>query len=278
MRYLGLFAMAGLILANGCSPPKGVYHTLEKGQTLYQVARIYEVDQDYLARINNISDPKKLSVGERIFIPGGTELRKVPATVVPASQATVSEVTRPKSKPTPQVRQPEKPLPTARKKTVSQLPPVAQKSSEISAPAVVEKHPKVQTSTGAPPAKQKGEFLWPVQGQVLRKFGSGTGNSVSNGIEIAVRKGHAVLSAAAGKVIYSGNGISGYGNLLILQHDDSFYTVYGYNQKNLVDAGTFVSRGEKIALSGVPPSGGIPRLYFEIRYGKKPLNPIFYLP
>jgi lipoprotein NlpD len=87
-----------------------------------------------------------------------------------------------------------------------------------------------------------------------------------------------VVSAAAGRVIYSGNGIRGYGNLIILKHDDSFYTIYGFNAKNLVESGSFVSKGEKIALAGSPPNGGSPRLYFEIRHGKTAVDPIFYLP
>ncbi|WP_225911698.1 murein hydrolase activator EnvC family protein [Desulfuromonas versatilis] len=101
---------------------------------------------------------------------------------------------------------------------------------------------------------------------------------MSKGIEIAAAPGSAVQSSAAGQVIYSGNGVKGFGNLIILKHDDSFYTVYGYNQSNLVKAGTFVGQGQKIALSGRPPSGGNPRLHFEIRHGKQAVDPIFYLP
>jgi lipoprotein NlpD len=97
-------------------------------------------------------------------------------------------------------------------------------------------------------------------------------------VEISAVSGTPVLSAAAGRVIYSGDGIRTYGNLIILRHDNDFFTVYGFNQKNIVDAGTFVSKGERIALSGAPPAGGKPRLYFEIRRGKEPVDPIFYLP
>ncbi|MBE0502359.1 MAG: M23 family metallopeptidase [Desulfuromonadales bacterium] len=112
---------------------------------------------------------------------------------------------------------------------------------------------------------------------MVKKFDSQSSVG-SKGIEITASSGTPVSSAAAGKVIYSGDGISGYGNLLIVRHDDSFFTVYGYNKKNLVQTGAFVSKGEKIALSGQPPAGGAPRVYFEIRYGKKPVNPLSYLP
>jgi lipoprotein NlpD len=128
-----------------------------------------------------------------------------------------------------------------------------------------------------PAAAFKGKFNWPLKGALLKGFGGGGGSPIK-GVEISAAAGTPVLSAAAGRVIYSGDGIRTYGNLIILRHDNDFFTVYGFNQKNIVDAGTFVSKGERIALSGAPPAGGKPRLYFEIRRGKEPVDPIFYLP
>jgi lipoprotein NlpD len=112
---------------------------------------------------------------------------------------------------------------------------------------------------------------------VVRNFGS-SGGTLNKGIEISSPVGSAVHSAGAGRVIYSSDGVAGYGNLIIIRHDDGFFSVYGFNKKNLVQVGTFVSRGQRIALSGSPPGGGSPRLHFEIRNGKDAVNPIFYLP
>lgn len=112
---------------------------------------------------------------------------------------------------------------------------------------------------------------------MLKGFGS-NGLQSCQGVEIAVPAGTPVLSAAAGTVTYSGNGIRGYGNLIILRHEDAFFTVYAFNQKNMVQAGKRVGKGEKIALSGKPPAGGDDCLHFEIRKGKTAVNPIFYLP
>ena len=225
---------------------RGVYHTVKKGQTLYTISRVYEVDETYLARINGIADPTQLRSGEKIYIPGATQLKPVPITV----------------KPEPQPEPPKPKIVTAQKKPAA-----------ISKPAVKKPAPKPSKTYKTPPAS-KGRFIWPVKGKVVKKFGSGN----SKGLEIAISDGTPVSSAAAGKVIYSGSGITGYGNLVIVRHDDSFFTVYGYNKRNLVEAGAFVSKGEKIAYSGKPPSGGTNRVYFEIRYGKKPVNPITYLP
>ncbi len=241
--------LLSLMLACGVAQRKGVYHTVVKGQTLYTISRVYEVDDSYLARINGISDPTQLQSGEQIYIPGATETRPVPITVKPAPE-------------------PERPRPVA--PTVRNEPaPVVKPAPLQPAPSIAKPAP---TTVSQP--KGKGRFIWPVKGTIVKNFGSGS----SKGLEIAVNNGTPVASAAAGKVIYSGSGITGYGNLVIVRHDDSFFTVYGYNQRNIVEAGAFVSKGEKIAYSGQPPSGGKNRIYFEIRYGKKPVNPLTYLP
>jgi lipoprotein NlpD len=232
-----------------------VYHTVKRGQTLYTISKVYGVNEIYLARINKISDPTQLRIGTRIYIPGATGAKRVPVTV--------AQITHP-PKPKPKYKPPVKPVVKKQKPVKKWTKPATKKVTKK--PASIKKTPV-----------GKGTFIWPVKGKLVKKFN--TRSSVgSKGIEVSARSGTPVSSAAAGKVIYSGDGISGYGNLLIIRHDDSFFTVYGYNRKNLVASGAFVSKGEKIALSGKPPSGGVPRIYFEIRYGKKPVNPISYLP
>lgn len=251
--HIGLIAL--LLLAAGCvanAPARGIYHTVGKGQTLYTISKVYGVEEIYLARINKVADPTQLRVGARIYVPGATRVLKVPATVVqytppkpPAQKKTPPPKYVPKKKPT-------KPKPSVK-------PPKKQKPAPKKVP------------TG------KGTFIWPVKGKLVKKYNSKSSVG-SKGIEVSVSTGTPVSSAAAGKVVYSGDAISGYGNLLIIRHDDSFFTLYGYNKKNLVEKGAFVSKGEKIALAGKPPSGGASRVYFEIRYGKKPVNPLLYLP
>lgn len=122
------------------------------------------------------------------------------------------------------------------------------------------------------------KLQWPLRGKIVRSFSSEAKAGSGKGIEIAVRSGSSVNAAEAGKVIYSGDGVTGYGHLIILQHENDLFTVYGFNQRNYTRQGDFVSKGEKIALSGVPPSGGTARLHFEVRKGKQAVNPILYLP
>lgn len=241
----------GLLLATlvSCTTPKGVYHEVKEGQTLYRISREYRVEEAYLARINNISDPTELQIGKRLFIPGAARVLNVPATNKPAP---------------PVVFQPRPPVKTKPKATTT-----AKKASS---------KPTKSSTVKAPSAKpDKKRFKWPLKGKVIRCF-SEKGKDPCKGIEISVSENTPVKAAAAGSVIYSGDGIRGYGNLIIVKHDDSYFTVYGYNRRNLVRSGAFVSKGQKIAYSGSPPGGGAPRLHFEIRYGKKSVDPAKYLP
>lgn len=255
MRATWLIAILWLLLAS-CAPT-GVYHVVQPGQTLYRIAKAYGVDDASLARANRISDPNRLAAGQRLYIPGATQTR------------TVSPVDPPKAPPAPVVPPPPAPAAKAAKPPASKA---AKPKAAAPRPAPLG---SAETIAGPPPAP--GTFVWPVRGQVVTAFGAAEGKS-SKGIEIAVPHGTPVTAAAAGKVIYSGNGIRGYGNLIILEHADNYFTVYGFNAKNLVAVDSFVGQGDKIALSGAPSGGKSPRLHFEIRKGKTAANPIFFLP
>ncbi len=240
--------LSGVLLIAACAPT-GVYHTVQPGQTLYRIAKVYEIDEARLASINHIKDPKQLKASQKLYIPGVRQLRKVPATAV----RSVSTTPRPTSSPS-----------------------ITKKQSTASRPKRVVKKSAVRAQTkAAKPAK--GIFVWPLKGKILNKFGK-QGQNVYKGIEISAPKGSTVVAAASGKVIYSGNAISGYGNLVILEHSNSYFSVYGFNHKTLVKMEDHVGQGEKIALSGLPPSGESARLHFEIRKGKSAVNPILYLP
>jgi len=248
VRMKCLYLVLLLAMVCSCVSSRGVYHVVKEGQTLYRISREYRVDETYLARINNISDPRELPVGKRLFIPGAARTIDVPATV----QA-----------PPPVVSPP---------RVVASPPPVRKETPTVKPrPQVKPTPPKV------PAPSDKERFSWPLQGKILRCF-SENGTQPCKGIEISTPANTPVKAAAAGSVIYSGDGIRGYGNLIIIKHEDTYFTVYGYNRRNLVQSGAFVSKGEKIAFSGTPPGGGAPRLHFEIRYGKKSVDPARYLP
>ncbi len=263
--------MARLILAGflvllcspcSCALSKGVYHTVRPGQTLYSIGKVYQVDVDVLARVNHLRDRSSISAGQRLFIPGATQVKYVPPTVK-------TQVASPRQA---TIRRADRPAAAGRAASRTSKPSAGMiRSSDRTAGGAA-----ARTGTAGAVAS-KDRFSWPVKGSVLKKFGD-TNGTAGKGMEIAVPFGSTVRAAAAGKVIYSGDGIKGYGNLIILKHDESFFTVYGFNRQNLVGTGGFVSKGDQIALSGTPPGGGQPRLHFEIRRGKDAVNPLHYLP
>ncbi len=118
-------------------------------------------------------------------------------------------------------------------------------------------------------------WAWPVTGAVVNRFNNS--RSDSKGIEIAGREGSPVRAAAPGKVVYSGNGLISYGNLVIIKHNHNFLSAYAYNRKLLVSEGDTVKAGQKIAELGRSGTAS-PRLHFEIRKNGKPVNPLSYLP
>ncbi len=124
------------------------------------------------------------------------------------------------------------------------------------------------------PAKVS-QWHWPVRGQLVKTFNSK--DRLRKGIGISGRHGQTIKAAAAGRVVYSGNGLVSYGNLLIIKHSNAFLSAYAYNKKLLVKEGDSVESGQVIAQMGGVETGA-PQLHFEIRKNGKPVNPMHYLP
>ncbi|PMH43831.1 hypothetical protein BCU68_12650 [Vibrio sp. 10N.286.49.B3] len=119
------------------------------------------------------------------------------------------------------------------------------------------------------------KWLWPTKGRVIKNFSSG--EQGNNGIDIGGQRGQSIISTAAGSVVYSGNALRGYGNLIIIKHNDKYLSAYAHNDKLLVKEGQTVNAGQKIATMGSSGSTSV-RLHFEIRYQGKSVNPKRYLP
>lgn len=119
-----------------------------------------------------------------------------------------------------------------------------------------------------------GRWQWPAKGRLAAKYSAASGGN--KGINISGRLGEPVRAAASGAVVYSGSGIRGYGNLIIVKHNSSFLSAYAYNLRNLVKVGMRVHRGQTIATMG-RNAGGKVMLHFEIRRNGRPVNPLTYL-
>jgi lipoprotein NlpD len=119
-------------------------------------------------------------------------------------------------------------------------------------------------------------WRWPTKGKVVSTFSEK--DRSRRGIDIQGVDNQPVYAAESGKVVYSGSGLVGYGNLIILKHNDEYLSAYGYNNNLMVHEGTSVKRGEQISTMGTPHNGAEAMLHFEIRNQGKPVNPLRYLP
>lgn len=118
-------------------------------------------------------------------------------------------------------------------------------------------------------------WLWPTRGPLLRAFGASDG--LVNGIGIGGEAGQEIAAAAAGRVVYAGSGLPAYGQLVIINHNDSYLSAYGYNERLLVSQGQDVRAGQAIATMGLGPERR-PQLHFEIRQNGTPIDPLRHLP
>jgi murein DD-endopeptidase MepM/ murein hydrolase activator NlpD len=124
---------------------------------------------------------------------------------------------------------------------------------------------------------EKGALAWPVAAKISSRFGLRDGRP-HEGIDLAVGDGTEVRAAGPGKVVYSGAGLRGYGNLVMVQHESGLLTIYAHNQSLLVGEGATVERGQVISLSGHSGRATAPHLHFEVREGDVPRDPELYLP
>ncbi len=247
------FFFALLVTASvGCGTTYGVYHRVGAGETLYSIGRSYDVSPDEIRLVNGMRD-NTIFAGRELFIPGASQPRPVrPGT--PAEQA---------ADPSPPAVQP---------------PPVVSDANPARPPRkqveVARVHPEDLDKRSVRNQRAgEGAFLWPVDGgQVYSRYGKRDGLQ-HDGIDISAPEGTPVFAAADGRVIYSGDGVSGYGNLIIVKHEGVYATVYAHNRENKVQKGDFVSRGQIIATVGQTGRASGPHLHFEVRKNSKPIDP-----
>lgn len=155
-------------------------------------------------------------------------------------------------------------------------PPVVYSQTTETPPPVIEKTPPPAPAPVIAPAISpdagKSKWIWPSAGKVLRGF-----STQNKGLDIQGNRGDPVYASAEGKVVYSGTGLRGYGQLVIIKHNADYVTAYAHNSAVLVEEGDSVKQGQKIAEIGDSGTDSV-KLYFELRYKGKPVNPITYLP
>jgi lipoprotein NlpD len=240
---------AGAAVPLGPAPPG--YYRVKPGDTLYRIALINGRNYRDIASWNNIQNANQIEVDQL--------LRVAPPGTTPSIATTPGVSSAPLSGPAVNMA----PLGPANNGVT---PPVQSAMN----PAPTPQAPPVASST--PAAGGPVSFAWPLHGPILHNF-----DSQDRGLDIGGTSGDPVRASAEGRVVYAGNGLRGYGNLIIIKHDATFLTAYAHNRALLVKEGDAVTKGQKIAEMGNTDADKV-MLHFEVRKQGKPVDPLLYLP
>jgi murein DD-endopeptidase MepM/ murein hydrolase activator NlpD len=298
-------------------PPqrRDVRLTVKPGQSLRGIAHAYHVPERTIIAANQLSPPYKLKIGQALLVPGAVEapvqqamvpppVREAPLPVRP-SPPTIAAAPLPQPvplAPAPVAAAPTTPQPIhdiislddpppapppkaiafpdpppAQRPAMPPPPPVAAAPAQTPPPG-----PSAADEARAEEARQAsamhgGRFSWPVRGRVLAAYGVASGGAHNDGINIAAPKGAPIAAIDGGTVAYAGNELRGYGNLVLVKHPNGFISAYAHCEELLVKRGDTVHRGQVIAKVG--STGGVsePQLHFELRRGKRAVDPREFL-
>jgi len=234
--------------------PRYPEHRVVRGDTLIKIAQQYDVGMHETARLNDLDPPYTIYVGQRLRLPrtpvaAAKTRRTQPKQVAGAPTASTSSAA--KASPPP---------------VTKASPPPPPRTVKVSRPTVSRAVPK-------PPAASGKGFRWPIQGRVVSGFGAKGKGFHNDGINIAAPRGTPIQAAEHGVVVYAGNELRGFGNLLLIKHAGGWVTAYAHADKLLVARGDTVRKGQKVATVGTTGNVTSPQLHFEIRKGKRARDP-----
>ena len=254
MRRLAAFIAVAVLAACATAPKEDIQrhpagrakqdiYVVQYGESLADVAKKFGVSLDDLKKANNI-ESGTVSEGQRLAIPAARGGEELGGKSEPPAEKKEKEKEKDKEKEKGKEKEPE------RKKV---------------RPQVSVKAPRIDVS-----------LAWPVKGNVLSNFGI-RGSGKHDGVDIGAPAGTDITAAADGTVIFSGWGPSGYGNIVVIRHTESVVTVYAHNKENVVERGTAVKRGMKIATVGSSGRATTAHCHFEVRVNRIPYDPLAYL-
>jgi lipoprotein NlpD len=253
-------------IVNGWSqiPKTTVHYVVQQDDTIYSIAWIFGLDYQQIAKVNHLTSPNfTVTPGQTLkIVPPQNRMRMT--THNEACENTVKVETL---------------SPTNAFHAASSTKPTNNLSISRSERLVVSHDTSTENTQFTPNLTQSShcagiDWNWPAAGKLSDHFSAG---SLHKGIDIFGKSGSPVLAAASGKVVYAGNGLRGYGELIIIKHNAIFLSAYGHNQKLLVKEGQEVRGGQLIAKMGATRNGKV-MLHFELRKSGKPVNPLLYLP
>lgn len=271
--------------------PKGSYtggstYTVKRGDTLFYIAWVTGNDFRDLAQRNNVPAPYALNVGQVLQVGNASgqpitgENAVSQASARASGSATATTTSAQKSTAVvasqPTITYSESSGEQSATKMLPNNKPATTTSTvvaPVTAPTTVSTTQPTASSTST--SSPISSWRWPTDGKVIENFSGAEGGN--KGIDIAGSKGQAIVATADGRVVYAGNALRGYGNLIIIKHNDDYLSAYAHNDTMLVREQQEVKAGQKIATMGSTGTSST-RLHFEIRYKGKSVNPLQYLP
>jgi murein DD-endopeptidase MepM/ murein hydrolase activator NlpD len=256
--------------------PQATYYTVvvRPGDTVSRIAARYDASPDDVADLNKLTDASHIRPGQTLRIPAdGSATRE--AVLGEASNGSARNYAPP---PKPiDVNE----FSSRERVAVRALPPVSSTKTQTATRVADKEMPRqiaAESSGGEATddgyaSRTDARFAWPVAGEVISPFGTYGRGERNDGINIAASEGTPIHAAAAGTVTYAGNGLKGYGNLVLIQHEGGYITAYAHAGSIDVNRGEHVERGQIIGLAGATGDVDRPQLHFEIRKGVQPVNP-----
>ncbi|VFP87475.1 murein hydrolase activator NlpD [Candidatus Erwinia haradaeae] len=253
-------------------------YTVKQGDTLFHIASVTNNTVYYLAKNNHIPMPYLLTVGQKLnFLSRKNSTKKSKNTEISVQQKNKHK------KPVSDTKTKIKKDNIRHKSNIfypKTLNPIHNINSFPTSNNRILKKPELITTHVTRNFTKKTipiiiHWRWPIYGKIIDNFSSEEGGN--KGIDIAGAYGHAIVSTASGRVVYAGNELRGYGNLIIIKHNDDYLSAYAHNATIFVAEQQTVKGGQKIATMGNSGTNSV-RLHFELRYKGKSVNPLYYLP
>ncbi len=255
-------------------------HKVVAGDTLLSIARQYGVPASSIAQANSLPDNGIVKLGQTLRIPGATASNTRVAALPTANDAMPAKA--------PEVK-PVTPAPVAAGTppttldAQAQAPAAPAPTQVASLPALAGQAGATATDAAAAPAAEEtpeeagSGFRWPARGRIVAGFGRRPNGEQNDGINIALPEGTPIKAAESGTVIYAGNELTGFGNLVLVRHADGWVTAYAHAKEITVARGAEVRRGQVIGTVGATGAVNQPQLHFELRKGSTPVDPLPHL-
>ncbi|WP_017671857.1 M23 family metallopeptidase [Blastomonas sp. AAP53] len=244
--------------------PGGRYHTVAQGETGIAIAYAYRVAWSDIVALNDLAEPYILRIGQKLKLPPGAQLAVSAGRTAPAA------------------------APATRTGRIGELVVNIDDVVTGSQPAIAEgsavpaaRPARAPVAASVPvkvPDAFAGRFTWPLSGPLLTRFGPVGKGQISNGIDITATRGQPFRAAADGVVSYAGSEVAIYGGLILVSHGGGWVSAYGHAERIDVTRGQAVKAGQVLGSAGQSGFAESPKLHFELRKDRKPVDPLLYLP